>query len=62
MDDLKRLFGFKTEEPILRLIREGTLQAVKLGKEWRCSWENYRRACERLLGHTATPTRLRKKA
>ncbi len=59
MDDLKVLFGFKTDEPIARLIKDGTLQAVKIGKEWRCSWENYRRACDRLFAHSARPARIR---
>ena len=51
-----------THRTLYRYLQNRQIPAFKLGKEWRCSWENYRRACERLLGHTATPTRLRKKA
>ena len=61
MDDLKILFGFKTDEPVVRLIREGTLQAVKIGKEWRSSWEHYHRAVERLFAHPTRPKRIRRK-
>ena len=61
MDDPKVLFGFKTDEPVVRLIREGTLEAVKIGKEWRCSWENYRRACDRLFARPGQPARIRRK-
>ena len=61
MDDLKILFGFKTDEPIVRLIKDGTLKAVKIGKEWRCSWENYHRACDHLFGHPTHPKRIRRK-
>lgn len=42
-------------------IREGTLQAVKIGKEWRSSWEHYHRAVERLFAHPTRPKRIRRK-
>ena len=61
MDDLKTLFGFRTQEPIVKLINDGTLTAVKVGKEWRCSWENYRRACDRLFARPTRPKRIRRK-
>jgi len=61
MDDLKVLFGFKTDEPIVKLIKDGTLQAVKIGKEWRTTWEHYRRACDRLFEHPTRPARIRKR-
>ena len=61
MDDLKVLFGFRTQEPIVKLINDGTLTAVKVGKEWRCSWENYRRACDRLFARPSRPKRIRRK-
>lgn len=62
MDDLKILFGFKTDEPIVRLIKDGTLKAVKVGKEWRTSWDNYRAACDQLFDRPAQPRRIRRKA
>ena len=62
MEDLKVLFGFKTDEPIVKLIRDGVLTAVKVGKEWRCSWANYHAACERLFAQAARPVRTRRKA
>lgn len=62
MDDLKVLFGFKTDEPIVKLIKDGTLSAIKIGKEWRCSWDNYRRACDQLFTRQPYPKRIRKGA